>query len=265
MKYTNPIYLYTRKLVKTVMKNRVYTARRGLAIGLKRRGGLDFLHTKPNREEAFLLGLELEGQTVVDIGGYEGIFTMYFAHKVGPNGKVYTFEPNPKSCETIEENVRINGFTNVDVRTAAVGSEAGEADLVFSELDPAQGSLSETVQANIEQRISVQSIKTKVVALDDEIESGSIDVPNLIKIDTEGFEYEALQGMKKVIAEHHPALYIENHGATWDERLDNTLRLTEFLTENGYHCYFVESEQWITEPERRNSLHLYCVMPSESH
>ena len=48
----------------------VYTSRRGLTKGLKRRGGLGFLPGGvPTAEEEFLRTLDLQGKTVFDVGG----------------------------------------------------------------------------------------------------------------------------------------------------------------------------------------------------
>ena len=72
--------------------DRVYVVRHGLAKGLKRRGGLGFVPQmgRLSLEETFLEGLDLAGQTVYDIGGYEGVFTLFFARRVGPSGRVVT-------------------------------------------------------------------------------------------------------------------------------------------------------------------------------
>ena len=86
-------------VLRPLAKNHIYTSRSGLTKGLKQKGGLGFIPKRPlTREEKFLLGLDINGQTIYDIGEHAGIFTMFFARSVGKKGKVITFEPNPWNC-----------------------------------------------------------------------------------------------------------------------------------------------------------------------
>ena len=82
----------------SLVKNRIYTSRSGLTKGLKRKGGLGFIPRQLSLEEKFLMNLDINGQTIYDIGGNVGIFTMFFARSVGKKGKVITFEPNHWNC-----------------------------------------------------------------------------------------------------------------------------------------------------------------------
>ena len=106
------------------MANRIYTVRHGLAKGLKRRGGLGFVPQVGalTSEEVFLENLSWTGTTVYDVGGFEGIMSLFFARCVGPTGRLITFEPNPANYAAIVANVALNGFAHVDVRPIAVGA-----------------------------------------------------------------------------------------------------------------------------------------------
>ena len=116
-------------MLQPLLANNVYTVRHGLAKGLKRRGGLGFVPYagKQPREEAFLETLDLQNKTVFDVGGYEGVFTLFFARRIGAGGRLVTFEPNPQNFAKILANVRLNGFCHVDVRQLAIGARAGRA------------------------------------------------------------------------------------------------------------------------------------------
>lgn len=98
-KYIRRIKATILSALMSLVKNHIYTSRSGLTKGLKQKGGLGFIPKRPlTREEKFLLGLDINGQTIYDIGEHAGIFTMFFARSVGKNGKVITFEPNPWNC-----------------------------------------------------------------------------------------------------------------------------------------------------------------------
>src|SRR5215469_399575 len=105
--------------------NFVYRVRSGPARGMLRKGGLGFLPVNfgPTAEIQFLDNLNLAGKTVYDIGGFEGILTMFFARKAAA---VFTYEPNPRNYARCVENVRLNRLANVRVFNRGVSSKLGE-------------------------------------------------------------------------------------------------------------------------------------------
>ena len=59
-------------------------------------------------------------------------------------------------------------------------------------------------------------------------------VPELIKIDVEGFETEVLRGLKKTLASHHPAIIYEHALYRLSERGLKRDEVADFLTTLGY-------------------------------
>jgi FkbM family methyltransferase len=258
-----------RSIVATIqplVANHVYTVRHGLARGLRRRGGLGFLRPAGalSAEEAFLEQLDLEGQVVYDVGGYEGVMTLFFARRVGPTGQVLTFEPNPRNHDRIVENVRLNGFQNVTVHRVALGSAPGRASLVFPTDEPARGSIRDDIQEQIWQEqgaaVEVAAIEVAVDSIDHRIELGA-PLPHFVKLDVEGVEYGILEGMAQLLSRHHPKLYIEVHGATPAKKLENATAIVERLWRSDYQIHHVESGLAIrTAPQIASAIegHLYC-------
>lgn len=60
------------------------------------------------------------GMVVADVGAHAGYHTIRFAHLVGPNGKVYAFEPAPQNFKVLTRNVRRKRLTNVVVEPICV-------------------------------------------------------------------------------------------------------------------------------------------------
>jgi FkbM family methyltransferase len=161
--------------LQPLVADNVYTVRNGLARGLRRRGGLGFVPQfgAKSAEERFLEGLSLGGLTVFD-GRLvtRGIFTLFFARRVGPGGQVVTFEPNPRNFQKIAENVRLNGFSNVRLQQIALGSTPGRASLVFPSDETARGSIETRIADQIRQEKDVKTIDVRVDTLDHQIASG---------------------------------------------------------------------------------------------
>lgn len=248
--------------LQPLVAHRVYTVRHGLARGLRRRGGLGFVPQLGglSPEEAFLEGLSLEGDTVFDVGGYEGIFTLFFARRVGPAGAVVTFEPNPRNYQRIVENIRLNGFANAQVRQVALGSAPGRASLVFPNDETARGSLEHHIADTIRQEKHVNAIEVDVDTLDHQVALG-VPEPDFVKLDVEGLERDVLEGMRGLLARRHPRLYIEVHGADAARKLENVTSVVEFLWQAGYKVRHVESGTDISAPGQIPLAiegHLYC-------
>lgn len=230
-----------------------FTIRHGVAKGLKRRVGLGFKpHFVETREEKFVRTLGLSNRTVFDVGAYVGMFTLFFARGVGPAGRVYAFEPNPVNRQELEFNVRLNGFENVHVLPIAVGEKTGTAEMVSSPSLTSRGSLAKEWQPH---DAGAVHLSVPVESIDALIESRRVPVPDLVKIDVEGYEREVVFGMEKTLREHHPRLYIEIHGPLSAE-------LFEKLRAHGYSMLSVEQDRRISAAgECRADAHIYCERP----
>jgi FkbM family methyltransferase len=45
------------------------------------------------------------GETIVEIGGHIGYLSIYLSDLVGPQGRVYVFEPGPNNIPYIRKNI----------------------------------------------------------------------------------------------------------------------------------------------------------------
>jgi len=250
-----------------VFKNHVYTSRHGLAKGLKRKGGLAFLpgfvprSTEMLKEEQFIDALDFTGQTVFDIGGDQGIYTLFFARKVGESGKVFTFEPNPTSYSHIVTNVELNGFNHVKVNNFALGAKPGKISLVFPEFDPGRGSADTGISQQISGEGTARVIETELKTVDSLVGSGELPKPDFAKIDVEGFERPVLEGMHDTIKKWHPRLFIEIHGATQELKRENIRGVVDLLASHNYDIEHVESGQMVTmeTADLAREGHIYCT------
>jgi FkbM family methyltransferase len=255
--------------LKTVVRRfdrpRAYTARTGLIRGMKQVGGVGLLlhgRRKTTVEEAFLMGLQLEGATAFDVGAFQGVFTMFFVARTGPDGRVVAFEPHPENCRRIRTNLELNGLGPVTVRNVAVGQAAGSLELACP--PGGNGGTSTGVdEIKRDYRLSgadLEMITAPMVSIDDETESGGLPDPDFVKVDVEGMEEQVLRGMSATIKRRKPRLFIEIHGVSDDAKRANAARVVELLIGGGYSLHHVESDSPVdlATSERALEGHLYC-------
>ena len=140
------------------------------------------------------MGLTRPGDVAVDVGAMIGYYTLLFANRTGPDGRVYSFEPDPDNFGLLQENIQMNGYEHVTAKQAIVGSGSGKSTLYPAPPD-------HKGDARAYAHGDRAPIDVDVVALDDEI-SDPVDV---VKIDVQGYEGFVLQGMQGLI-ERSPQL-----------------------------------------------------------
>jgi len=243
----------------SLIDNMVYTARHGPARGLKRQGGLGWLPGPESNEERFFSRLQWEGLTVYDIGGDQGLFSLFFARAVG-KGNVVVFEPNPQSCERIKRNLALNQFQNTQVIQMGLGEKKDIVSFVVPFQEPARGSAVSSMTDNIRKEGKVNILVIQVNSLDDEIQNRDLRKPDFIKLDVEGMEYSALLGMRETL-KSHPRMSIEIHGADFEKKEANAVRVVRVLEDAGYQLKHLETGKIITSDNAGEARvgHLYCT------
>lgn len=164
------------------------------------------------------------GWTVVDIGAAIGEFAVDVAASDSRN-RVLAFEPFPESVILLQNNVRLNELTNVQVFPEAVSGKPGTIILDVSSGEPLKIESRATSTAT-EGQIAVTS-----VSLADVLGRTEGDRIDLLKLDCEGSEYDILlnatpgilQRIDRIVMEYHDTLTAHTHRD-----------LVTFLERHGY-------------------------------
>lgn len=154
-------------------------------------------------------GVKVEkGDTVIDIGGHIGIFSIYAAH-LSETGKVYAFEPFIENFNRLEDHKKINHKENLTAFNKGVAETRGKKTLFLSP-DKNTGGHSMHLKNQSDRKVEIETIN-----LIEFCEEYKIDKIDFLKLDCEGAEFDILKGseailkrVRKVIMECHP--YGEN-------------------------------------------------------
>jgi FkbM family methyltransferase len=188
---------------------------------------------EPEVQDA-LAELVKPGQTVYDVGANIGFFTMLCSRLVGPQGRVYAFEPVPQNLATLKRNVALNGLTNVVVVEKALSSSTGTAEMFVSPWS-AFHSLN-VAGASKQENHGPQSgaIVVQTIALDEFVHGDGVRAPDLVKIDVEGAELVVLDGMRETLRSRAPLLLVEVH--------DTNSAYAEFVDSIDYRVRTIDDD-----------------------
>lgn len=147
-------------------------------------------------EHRHILGREFE--TVVDIGANRGQFALA-ARRWAPNARVFSFEPLPGPAQMFRSVFA--GDQRVSLHEVAIGPQAAQCEMHVSARDdsssllPITGAQSEMFPGTAE----VSTTMVQVAPLETFIGAEQICAPAMLKLDVQGFEYEALRGCESLL------------------------------------------------------------------
>jgi FkbM family methyltransferase len=154
-------------------------------------------------EIAFLLRHVPCGGTCLDIGGHKGAFTYWMQKQVGPDGRVFTFEPQPELADYLLAAKEALRFQHVEIVHAAVSSSPGTCQLFRPTNAP-------TPAATLEHETnSDYSLTVPRVSLDHFFQDVDHDPIRFIKCDVEGHERDVFRGAENVLTTDRPTLLFE--------------------------------------------------------
>src|SRR4029077_3471160 len=144
--------------------------------------------------------------TVLDIGAHHGFYTMLAARRVGPTGRVISFEPSHRERKRLLVHLRLNHILDsVSVFPIALGRETAEATLyVVVGRDTGCNSLRPpAVTESTQAELSVTSLDTFLAQQN----VARVDF-DFIKMDVEGAELGVVQGAEELLGRRHPPVIL---------------------------------------------------------
>lgn len=175
---------------------------------------------------------------VIDVGAQTGLYSLYA--KYLPNATFFAFEPFEPSFRELNENLKLNGITNVHTFKLAISDKLGVSN--FNVCKSHNGL--HTLGTRVARFNDIQVTQVQTTTLDTLFGDSKTPI-HFIKIDTEGHEYYVLKGGMKVIEKWSPLIQIEVNPINLAQNALTINNLKGLVDSMGYEIKYKTSEEFI--------------------
>ncbi len=134
------------------------------------------------------------GMTAVDVGAHVGFYTLLLARLVAPGGRVVAVEPAPANLDLLRRNLAPGAPVPIAVLAVAAGAQDGDRTLRLSDSSDTHSFYQHPLVGRTQPVLVAQRRLDHLLPTP----------PDVIKIDVEGAELEALEGLEGVITPNSP-------------------------------------------------------------
>lgn len=184
----------------------------------------------------FLLKFLRKGDIFIDVGSNIGYYALLAKTLVGPRGRVFAFEPTPKTFLILKKNVE--SFENICILSSALSDKTGVTDFIdYGSRFSAFNTFSKRTVDFLKDKGRIIRVKTET--LDNFCQQNRIR-PGIIKIDAEGAENLVLRGADFLLREHRPTIIFEVGGEKeWGK---NNREALAILTNKNYKIFEADAK-----------------------
>ena len=185
-------------------------------------------------------------KSLLDVGASTGIFSALF-WRSRQGGRVLSVEPDGRSHRLLDQTRQINnGYAPAwDSVRVAVAEQRCRKGFVTSGLG---GVLKDAPES---EQVSCETLESVCVE--------RAFVPDIVKMDIESFEYEAISGALEWLGKCRPRVFLELHWHLLEQRRLSPARVLEMLVTHGYECRRTKDPQQIAGFAKRGLDGSGCV------
>ena len=169
----------------------------------------------------------VQGKIFVDVGANIGNYTLTLAKDAM---KIFSFEASPSNARILEGFINRAQLSNIELINMAVAGKSGDTISIFISPD-ATGNHSQFLD------YGHGSETIASVSLDDFISKRNIGKVDVIKMDIEGGEFDAIRGAEQLINRDHPLLLVEFNSILADHAGWKLKDLYDYIVSFGYKAY----------------------------
>jgi len=216
------VYFNTIRTEKFKRKNGAYITKFSDNIEVATKLPMYYIVNDINRYETFYTVKKED--VVIDAGANHGYLSIYYGKKVGANGKVYAFEPDAINIVEMEANIALNPIVkNIQIQEELIWNE--NTKLAFFEA----GSVSSSIHYQPE---NAKSIEKDAITIDTFQKRENLHRLDFIKMDIEGAEIEAMDGLVETLEKFKPNFAIASYH--WVNEEQTYKKVEAFFAEKNY-------------------------------
>lgn len=160
-------------------------------------------------------------KVLLDVGALHGIFSLSFTRQ-NPGSTALAVEPSPIAYSTLLYNIHKNPDCRICPYELALSKNDATIQMSYQ--------WEHLVATNEENQNASDALLIQAITGDKLCESVGI-LPDVVKIDTEGYELECLEGLEHTIKSIQPLLFLEVHPPLTSTPMS---KISEFLQNAGY-------------------------------
>ena len=236
--YKNKLYQTLKSVVKKVVWK--------FGFRLIRRAKYNY--TKLSFEDLIYKFTTPDSPTIFDVGAHNGNSIERYL-EIFSNPIIHSFEPNPATFKIMES--KYSSLTNIKLNNFALGDKSEVKDFNIFEKNDTSSFLklndSEWVNVRSKQlgidkkKFLKEEIKVEVQTLDEYVDRNNIEQIDVLKLDTQGYEKNILDGAQKTLKKK--VIKIIETEIILDEVYSNYLTFTDIeknLINNNYRLIALE-------------------------
>ncbi|MBL7843311.1 MAG: FkbM family methyltransferase [Cyclobacteriaceae bacterium] len=222
--------------------------------------GYSLRSKQPDRDYAVILQLAKGKQCIFDVGANHGIISLLLASS-NPKAFIHAFEASEEAVNIINKNIYLNDLSpNVRVINTLVADRSGYAIPFYSEGSSGGASI---VKGRLGHNVEIYK---STLSLDDYVSSAKA-TPDFIKMDIEGAENIAIKGMKDILRNFRPTIFIELHEFQEKKLYENAQDILDFVSPMHYLMVYLRTGKPIenaTVLKDRGRCHV-VLLPQEKY
>ena len=233
--------------------------------------GYDDFHSSSNGEEVFATKQlsNTKKPVVFDVGANVGNYTNMIV-SFSPEAIIYAFEPNPATFSIFTEHAKLHPekFKNTIISNIGMSDGTKDSALMYCYDGINQDSDMSQLNTLVERKKLNEFTKetfnaepflqeVELSSVDQFCEEHSIECIDLLKIDTEGFEFSVIQGSKKMLSKQKIKAIQFEYGGTYKDCAITLEEVYNFLKDYDYNIYRLTPTGKIAIPTWSEELECY--------